>query len=82
MHLCRLHEDGEQGRRGETALQSGGKGWDFAGTGCQGGAGRAVRAGRLQLGAPVHGAEPGLAGSPQPGALSACSSTSRRGLQQ
>lgn len=39
MHLCRPHEDGEQGKGGLTALQSGGKGWDLWGgwTGCPGG---------------------------------------------
>lgn len=30
MHLCRLHEDGEQGG-GERTLQSRGKGWDLEG---------------------------------------------------
>lgn len=54
MHLCRLHEDGERGGGGKSALQSGGKGWDFlgGGTGCRGGAGRAVKAGQLHLHGP------------------------------
>lgn len=37
MHLCRPHEDGEQGG-GERALQSRGKGWDLEGQDAKGGA--------------------------------------------